>query len=93
MFPSSSFAEKRVEGVVSPTDGLVGRHLSVRLDAVLQTVQFPACIADLHAGLSNMDGYALALQWGERNATLRQCTILRTIFEGFREENEMKEAV
>ena len=48
-------AEERVEGVVPSPNRLVGRHLSVRLDSVLQTVQLPACIADLHSGLANVD--------------------------------------
>jgi hypothetical protein len=55
MLSSSSFTKESVEGIVSTTDGLVGGHLSVRLDAVLQTVELPAGIPDLHTGLSNVD--------------------------------------
>ena len=62
MLASAGLAEKGVEGVVASADGLVGRHLSVRLDSVLEAVQLPASIADLHASLSDVDRYALALQ-------------------------------
>ena len=34
--------EERVEGVVAVADRFIARHLTVRLDAVLQTVQLPA---------------------------------------------------
>ena len=61
VLPSTGLAEKGVGGVVASADGLVGRHLSVRLDSVLEAVQLPASIADLHASLSDVDRYALAL--------------------------------
>lgn len=61
MFASSSLAEEGVEGVVSPSDGLVAGHLTVRLDAVLQTVELPACIAHLDTGLTDMDREAFTL--------------------------------
>ena len=51
-----SSPEERVEGVVSSSDGLVGWHLTVRLDTVLQAVQFPAGIAHLDASLADMNG-------------------------------------
>jgi len=47
--------EERVEGVVATANGLVRRHLAVRLNAVLQAVQLPAGIADLNTGLANVD--------------------------------------
>ena len=62
MLASAGLAEKSVEGVVSAADGLVRRHSAVRLDAVFQTVQLPACVANLHTGLSNVDRDALTLQ-------------------------------
>jgi len=51
----AGLAEEGVEGVVSTSDGLVRRHLAIRLDPVLQAVQLPAGIADLHSGLTNVD--------------------------------------
>ena len=65
MLPRPRLAEECVEGVIPPSDGLVGGHLSVRLDAVLQAVQLPAGIADLAAGLAYVDGDALTLFGGE----------------------------
>ena len=52
---SSSLAKEGVEGIVSSSDGLVRRHLSVRLNAVLQTVELPAGVSDLDSSLSNVD--------------------------------------
>jgi len=62
VFSSAGFAEKCVEAVVSAAHRLVGRHLSVRLDTMLQTVQFPARVADLNASLSYMYGYTFTLK-------------------------------
>jgi len=53
---SSSLAEEGVEGVVASSNGLVRWHLSIRLDAMLQTVQLPAGVADLDTSLSDVDG-------------------------------------
>ena len=39
--------EERVERIVTATDRLVGGHLSIGLNAVLQAIQLPASIADL----------------------------------------------
>jgi hypothetical protein len=52
---STGLREKGVESIISSSDGLVRRHLTVRLDSVLKAVQFPASITDLDTGLSNVD--------------------------------------
>ena len=52
---STSLGEEGVEGVVTTTDGLIGGHLTVRLDSVLEAEEFPACCTDLDTGLSNVD--------------------------------------
>ena len=52
---STSLGEEGVEGVVTTTDGLIGGHLTVRLDSVLEAEEFPACVTDLDTGLSNVD--------------------------------------
>ena len=44
VFARTSFREKRVEGIITTTNGFVGRHLTIRLDAVLQAVKLPACL-------------------------------------------------
>ena len=62
MFPCTSFTEKCIEGVISSTNGLVRWHLSIRLDTMLQTVQLPASIANLHSSLTNMNRDTLTLQ-------------------------------
>lgn len=66
MLASSSLAEKGVKGVVPPSDGLIAGHLAVRLDAVLQAVQFPAGVAHLDTCLANVHGNTLALQGKSR---------------------------
>jgi hypothetical protein len=44
------FGKKCIECVVTTSDRLVGRHLPVRLNAMLKAVQFPACVAHLTKG-------------------------------------------
>lgn len=61
MFTSSSLTEKGVEGIISSSNGLVAGHLTIWLDAMLQTVELPACIAYLSAGLADMDWDTLTL--------------------------------
>ncbi len=58
VLPGAGLGEEGGEGVVA--HGLVGGHLAVRLDAVLQAVQLPAGVAHLDAGLADVDGDALA---------------------------------
>ena len=62
MFSRSSFAEKRVEGIISSADGFVARHLTIRLNSMLQAVQLPTSISNLNSGLTNMDRNTLALK-------------------------------
>jgi len=52
----TSLREEGVESIVTTTNGLVGRHLSIGLDAVFQAVKLPACVSDLNTGLANVDG-------------------------------------
>ena len=53
---STRLREEGVEGVVTSSDGLVGWHLSVGLDTVLEAVKLPASISDLDTGLSDVNG-------------------------------------
>jgi len=62
ILPRTGLTEESVEGVVTSTNGFIGGHLSIRLYAMLQTVELPAGIANLHPSLSNMDGDALTLK-------------------------------
>ena len=67
MFSRAGFTEERVERIISPADWLVAGHLSVRLDAVLQTVELPAGIAHLYASLADMYWDTLPLQTKDKN--------------------------
>ena len=62
MFACSGFAEKRVEGIVSSADGLVARHLAIRLNSMFQAVQLPTSVSNLNPGLANMDRDTLTLR-------------------------------
>jgi len=57
---STSLREKGVERVIAASDSLVGGHLAVRLDAVLEAVKLPARVTGLDTGLAKMDGKALS---------------------------------
>jgi len=50
----TGFGEEGVEGIITTANGLVGGHLTIGLDAVFQTEQFPAGITDLDTGLTNV---------------------------------------
>ena len=60
VFASAGLREEGGEGVVP--ERLVRRHVSVRLDAMFQAVELPAGVADLAAGLADVDGDTLALK-------------------------------
>jgi len=47
--------EEGVEGIIAATNGGVGGHLAVRLDAVLQAEELPARITNLDAGLADVE--------------------------------------
>jgi len=51
----TSLGEEGVESVVTATDGLVGWHLTVWLDTVLEAEELPAGVTNLDTGLSDVD--------------------------------------
>ena len=53
---SSGFGEEGVEGIITATDGFVRGHLTIRLDSVFKTEEFPAGITDLNTSLTNVNG-------------------------------------
>ena len=53
--------EESVERVISSPNSLVRGHLAIRLDAVLETVELPAGVTNLAAGLADVDGDTLSL--------------------------------
>jgi len=52
---STSLGEEGVESIIATTDGLIGGHLTVRLNSVLEAEELPAGVTDLDTGLSNVD--------------------------------------
>ena len=52
----TSLREEGVEGIITATDGLVGGHLTVRLDTVLEAEELPAGVTDLDTGLTDVNG-------------------------------------
>jgi hypothetical protein len=59
MLPSPCFGEKSIEGIVTTANSFIAGHLAIWLNAVLQTKKLPACIADLDAGLADVDAKSL----------------------------------
>jgi len=51
----TSLREESVERVVTTSNGLVRGHLTIRLDTVFQTVEFPTGVTNLDTGLTDMD--------------------------------------
>ena len=68
MLAGAGLGKESGEGVIA-THELVGGHVAIGLDAMLQAVELPAGIANLAAGLADVDRNALALQG--RRAALR----------------------
>mmetsp|Transcript_44423 Transcript_44423/g.143308 ORF Transcript_44423/g.143308 Transcript_44423/m.143308 type:complete len:201 (+) Transcript_44423:1042-1644(+) len=56
----AGLGEEGVEGVVAAADRLVGGHLAIGLDAVLEAEELPARVAGLDAGLAEVESDALA---------------------------------
>jgi hypothetical protein len=51
----TSLGEEGVESVVTTTDGLIGWHLTVGLDTVLEAEELPAGVTNLDTGLTDVD--------------------------------------
>ena len=60
MLASPCFREERVEGIITTTNRLVAWHLAIWLYTMFQTEKFPTCVANLYAGLPNVDAKCLA---------------------------------
>jgi len=60
MFASTSLSKECCVGVISPHH-LVRRNVTIRLDPMLQAIQFPTGIPNLASSLTNMNRYALPL--------------------------------
>ena len=62
VFSGPSFTEEGVEGVITAPFVVIRRHVTVRLDAMLHAVKFPAGVTDLDTGLSEMYRDAFTLK-------------------------------
>ena len=92
MFASSCLGKEGCEGVIA--DHLVRGHVTVGLDPVLQTVQLPTGVANLAAGLADVDGNAFTLRRKkmffkiiqipvEQRKSMQKFEVLRIICGGF----------
>ena len=52
----TSLREEGVEGIIATTDSFVRWHLTIRLNSVLETEEFPASVTDLNTSLTNVNG-------------------------------------
>jgi len=52
---SSGLGEEGVESIITSSDSLIGWHLTVWLNTVLEAEELPACVTDLDTGLTNVD--------------------------------------
>jgi hypothetical protein len=71
---SASLGEEGVERIVTASNGLVGWHLAIRLDAVLEAVKLPASVTDLATALADVDRDTFThckLVWNSVMSTLR----------------------
>ena len=60
VFAGTGLREEGVEGIITATDGLVGRHLAIRLDTMFETEELPAGVTDLNTGLTDVDAECFA---------------------------------
>jgi hypothetical protein len=58
--------EEGVESIVTTSDRLIRRHLTIGLDTVLEAEQLPARVTDLNTGLTDMDSdsFTHCASWG-----------------------------
>jgi hypothetical protein len=54
MLACAGLREERVERIISATNCLVTGHLTIGLDAMLETEELPASIANLYASLAKV---------------------------------------
>ena len=69
-----------VEGVVGDADGLVGGHLAVGLDAVLEAVELPARVPHLATRPPHVDGDAFPLEITNLMCIFFQASICSTVY-------------
>lgn len=55
VFTGTSLREEGIEGIITSSDGLIRWHLSVGLDTVLKTIEFPTSVTNLNTSLANVN--------------------------------------
>ena len=53
---SASLREESVEGIITTTNSFVRWHLTIRLNSVFETEEFPTSVTDLNTSLTNVNG-------------------------------------
>ena len=76
MLPRPGLAEECIESIIATSNGLITRHLTIRLDTMFQAVQLPACIANLNTGLAHVDRDTFTLKRKIRIISYELLTIL-----------------
>lgn len=66
MFSVTCLAKKCIKWAICNPNGSVRGHDSIILNSVLETIQFPTCIAHLDTRLPDMHRNHLTLTWGEQ---------------------------
>jgi hypothetical protein len=59
MFAGACLTEESVESVIAATDCFVAGHLTIRLNAMLETEKLPASVSDLNTGLTEVKAKGL----------------------------------
>jgi hypothetical protein len=62
MFPAAGLGEESVERVIATPQRFVTGHLSIGLYSVLEAVQLPTRVPNLHSGLPDMHADHFALK-------------------------------
>jgi len=71
----TSLGKEGVEGIIATTDGLVRRHLTIRLDTVFQAEQLPAGVTDLDTGLTDVNADSFPHCVKVRTSLLKETTL------------------
>ena len=75
MLSASGLREESGKGVVP--EGLVGRHMTVRLDSMLKAVELPAGVTNLATSLANMNRDAFTLKKNKKIPLILQIEFLK----------------
>jgi hypothetical protein len=77
VLPGTSLGEEGVESIITTTNGLVRRHLTIRLNTVFQAEQLPARITDLDTGLTDVDADSLShlVEFGLKRRNRKYCVV------------------